>query len=86
MAMSMAENTVTKNEVRGADPMTVTAALIDATEDFIEALLEISAAKGPWPLSNDNYDHACNVVASMQKIAVDVLRKHGFTPRGKPEE
>ncbi len=56
--------------------------LLAATEDFVEALQAVSCAAGPWPQSNDNYDHACNCVASMQKIAFDVLTKHGFTPRG----
>jgi hypothetical protein len=83
---SMAENTVTRHQVQGSDDVTVAAALFAACEDFIEALQEISRATGPWPQSNDNYDHACNVVANMQRLACDVLKKHGFEPRGKIEE
>lgn len=56
----------------------------DTAEAMIEALQEISEAKGVF--SRDPVEHAKNVIRDMQARAIDVLIKHGITPRGKPIE
>jgi hypothetical protein len=48
-------------------------------EDFEEALHAISEAAGPF--DRDPITHAHNTLRAMQRLAVDVLRKHGITPR-----
>jgi hypothetical protein len=52
--------------------------------DFIEALQEISEAKGPY--KSDPFDHCRACVTDMQRTAFEVLRKHGIAPRGRPVE
>lgn len=50
-------------------------------DDFLEALQEISEAKGAF--RRDPHEHAKNCIREMQGIAFDVLNKYGITPRGK---
>ena len=51
-------------------------------EDFIEALQEISEAKGAF--KKDPHEHAKSCIRDMQATAIDVLKKHGVKPRGQP--
>lgn len=50
--------------------------------DFIEALQEISEAKGAF--KRDPHEHAKSCIRDMQTLARDVLIKHGIEPRGQP--
>jgi hypothetical protein len=59
---------------------TIADALISATQDFIETLLQITEAKGPGNIEDD-FERATPALAYQQKLACDVLRRHGFTPR-----
>src|SRR5690348_1561026 len=49
---------------------------------FEEALQEISEAKGAF--KRDPFEHAKSCIRDMQEIAIDVLKRHGIEPRGKP--
>jgi hypothetical protein len=62
-------------------PEQIALALVQATQDFIEALQEISEAKGPD--HEDDLERAIGCIANMQQLAFEVLRRHGFTPRGE---
>jgi hypothetical protein len=53
--------------------------LVEALQDCLEALLSISAAEGPDHA--DLAERAILCVRHNQKIAHDVLIKHGFAPR-----
>lgn len=48
-------------------------------EDFIEALQCITTASGAF--KRDPFEHLKSCALSMQTTAVNVLRKHGITPR-----
>lgn len=50
--------------------------------DFEEALQEISEAKGAF--KRDPHEHAKSCIADMQEAAINALKKHGISPRGKP--
>ena len=54
--------------------------VLEATDLFIEALQQISEAKGRD--DPDDFERAVNAVKHMQKIAFNALRLYGFTPRG----
>jgi phosphate uptake regulator len=54
--------------------------LVEATQDFVEALFEIGEAKGAD--AEDDFERAVNCIKNMQRTARDVLRRHGFEPRG----
>ena len=55
--------------------------LVEATQDFVEALLEISAARGAD--AEDDFERAVNCIKHMQSTAHNVLRQYGFEPRGQ---
>ncbi len=55
---------------------------ITAEECFVEALQEITEAKGAF--RKDPFEHAKNVIRDMQAVAIEVLTKHGIKPRGQP--
>ena len=57
-------------------------ALLQATNDFVEALQQISFPHGRD--AETELDRALNCIAWMQNVAHEVLRKHGFQPRGEP--
>ena len=59
--------------------MNVAASELEAHRDFIEALQEITEAKGAY--KRDPFEHAKSCVSDMQALAVAVLRKHGIEPR-----
>lgn len=48
-------------------------------QDFTEALQIISEAAGAF--NRDPVTHMQNCIRDMQRTAVQVLRKHGVTPR-----
>ena len=50
--------------------------------DYEEALQQISKAEGRYNM--DPNEHAKNCIIDMQKIAINVLKKHGIVPKGKP--
>lgn len=54
--------------------------LVEALQDCIEALLEVSAARGAD--AEDDLERAVNCIKHMQGTAHDVLRQYGFEPRG----
>ena len=56
------------------------ARLLEATGTFIEAQ-QISEAKGRD--DPDDFEQAVNAIKWMQRTAHDVLRQHGFEPRGE---
>lgn len=56
------------------------AAVLEATGVFIEALQQISEAKGRD--DPDDFERAINAIKHMQKIAFNALQLYGFTPRG----
>jgi hypothetical protein len=58
---------------------TIADALITATQDFFETLMQITEAAGAD--AEDDFERACNVIAHQQKIACEVLRRYGFVPR-----
>jgi hypothetical protein len=62
----------------------IAARLVEALQDAIETLQEISEAKGAD--DEDDFTRACNAVINMQRTAIDCLRRHGFEPRGTPVE
>lgn len=55
---------------------------IERSNDFLEALQEISEARGTYRC--DPIEHAKNCIREMQAIALNALNKYGITPRGKP--
>jgi hypothetical protein len=59
-------------------PEQIALALVQATQDFVEASQEISEAKGPD--HEDDFERAANCIASMQRIAFDVLRLRAEGP------
>jgi hypothetical protein len=61
---------------------TMTEKTITAEECFIEALQEITEAKGAF--RQDPFEHAKNVIRDMQALAIEVLTRHGIKPRGQP--
>jgi hypothetical protein len=65
-------------------PQQIALALVQATQDFAEALMQISEAKGVD--HEDDFERAVNCIKHMQRLAYDVLQQHGFTPRGTPVE
>jgi hypothetical protein len=48
--------------------------------DFIEALHEISEARGAFKM--DPFEHAKSCITDMAQTAINVLKKHGIEPRG----
>lgn len=52
----------------------------DMLVDFIEALQDITEAKGAF--KRDPFEHAKSCITDMAQTAIDVLKKHGITPRG----
>lgn len=56
--------------------------VIDRESEFVEALQEISEAKGAF--KRDPFEHCQSCVRDMQEIAIAVLTKHGVKPRGVP--
>lgn len=52
---------------------------MDALEDYIDALQQITEAKGRF--NRDPVTHTHNCLCDMQAIAINVLRKHGIKPR-----
>lgn len=54
--------------------------LLEATGVFIEALQQISEAKGRD--DPDEYERAVNAIKHMQRIAFNALQLYGFNPRG----
>lgn len=62
----------------------IAAALVEALQDAIETLQDISEARGAD--DEDDFTRACNAVINMQASAMDCLRRHGFQPRGTPVE
>jgi hypothetical protein len=62
----------------------IAARLVEALQDAIETLQEISEAKGAD--DEDDFTRACNAVINMQRTAIDCLRRHGFESRGTPVE
>jgi hypothetical protein len=52
---------------------------MSALSDFGDALQEITKCEGAF--KRDPYEHAKSVISDMQRIAIDVLRKHGLEPR-----
>lgn len=82
----MAGTTLTQAEIDGAilapeKADQIAARLVEATQDFVEALLEISEAKGLD--AEDDFERAVNCIKHMQGTAHDVLRQYGFEPRGQ---
>lgn len=63
--------------------MNVPTSELQAYRDFIEALQEITEAKGAF--KRDPFEHAKSCLRDMQKIAIDVLCKHGIEPRRSDE-
>lgn len=59
----------------------IAARLVEATQDFVEALLEVSEARGPD--HENDFERAVGCIKHMQRTAHDVLRQHGFEPRGQ---
>jgi len=57
------------------------ARLLEATDTFIEALQQISEAKGRD--DPDDFEPAVNAIKGMQRIAFNALQLYGFTPRGE---
>ena len=57
-------------------------ALLAATNDFVEALQQISFPHGRD--AETELDRALNCIEWMQNVAHEVLRKHGLEPRGEP--
>ena len=55
--------------------------MLEATDTFIEALQQISEARGRD--DPDDFERAVNAIKHMQRIAFDALQLYGFTPRGK---
>jgi len=51
-------------------------------DDLIEALQEISEAKGAF--KRDPFEHAQSCIRDMQEIAIAALTKRGIKPRGLP--
>lgn len=50
----------------------------NAANDFIEALQAVARAEGRF--NRDPQIHMQNCLQDMQRVAVDVLRKHGIKP------
>jgi hypothetical protein len=57
----------------------IAAKLVEACQDFVEALLQISEARGPD--HENDLERAIACIRFNQRIAHDVLRRHGFEPR-----
>jgi hypothetical protein len=51
-------------------------------DDLIEALQEISEAKGAF--KKDPFEHAKSYIVDMQELAINALKARGIEPRGKP--
>jgi hypothetical protein len=62
-----------------ADPELIAARLVEAIGAFVEALQQITMAEGKD--DPDDFERAASCIASMQKLAIDALVRHGFTPR-----
>lgn len=54
----------------------------EACRDYVEALQEITEAKGAF--KRDPLEFAQSCVRDMQEIAIKALMKHGVQPRGVP--
>jgi hypothetical protein len=75
----MADTANETDEVSKSQQIAV--ALVEATQDFVEALMLISETLGPD--HEDDLERAIGVIKSMQRTAFDVLLQHGFEPRGE---
>jgi hypothetical protein len=67
-----ADTEMSLDEVRAAR-------LLEATNDFITALLMISEAAGVD--DPDDFQRACNVIERQHRIACNALLVYGFQPR-----